>query len=98
MASSQNKKIYSFFLGIITLLFPIFCKSLDVPTLNSFVTDNAKLFSASEKSDLEQTLKSIQDATSDQIVILTIDSLEGEVLENYSIEVVKKNNRPKKER
>jgi len=81
----------NFLLGIIFLLFPIFSLALDVPTLNSYVTDNAGLLTNDQKNKLEEELKNLDTQTTNQIVILTINNLDGDTIENFSIEVAEKN-------
>lgn len=54
------------------------------PKLTGRVVDNAALLSASEKSDLIAKLKAFEDESSDQIVVATINSLDGENLEQYA--------------
>lgn len=80
-----------FLLGIIFLLFPIFSSALDVPTLTNFVTDNANLLTQDQKETLENSLKNFETQTTNQIVILTVNNLDGDTIENYSIEVAEKN-------
>jgi len=60
----------------------------EVPFLVSRVNDNAGILSGSTVRDLEQMLKRHEDSTSNQVVVLTVRSLEGESLEQYSIRVV----------
>ncbi|MEK7671138.1 MAG: TPM domain-containing protein [Bacteroidota bacterium] len=69
---------------------PIRLFSKDVPYLSSRVNDYATILSPETIQRLEQTLKEHEDSTSNQIVILTVQSLEGEVLEEFSIRVVDK--------
>ncbi|MEK7248955.1 MAG: TPM domain-containing protein, partial [Bacteroidota bacterium] len=69
---------------------PIRLFSKDVPYLSSRVNDYAAILSPETIQRLEQTLKEHEDSTSNQIVILTVQSLEGEVLEEFSIKVVDK--------
>lgn len=75
----------------ITLLFPIFSFAIEIPTLKNFVTDNANLLTISEKNELETNLKSFEELTTNQIVILTVNNLDGNAIENFSIEVAEKN-------
>ena len=96
--NSFTKKIFLFLLGIIIVLFPIFSFSSDVPTLTTFVTDNAKILTNDQKNTLEKTLKDFEINTTNQIVVLTVDNLGGDSIENYSIEVAKKNNVGQKEK
>lgn len=63
-------------------------QSLEVPFLAGHVNDNAHLLSASTLNALEVLLQTHEDSTSNQVVVLTIPSLQGEILEEYSIKVV----------
>ncbi len=49
-----------------------------VPEFQTSVYDYAKVLSAQEKSNLEQKLINYSDSTSTQIVVITIESLQGE--------------------
>ena len=51
------------------------------------VHDEAHVLSQSVLDNLEQTLKAFEDSTTNQIAILTIPSLDGEILEQYAIRV-----------
>ena len=61
--------------------------ALDVPPLKGYVNDYANMISASARTQIEKELKAFEQSDSTQVVILTILSLEGEVLEEYSIKV-----------
>jgi uncharacterized protein len=61
--------------------------ALDVPQLKGHVNDYAGMLSAEQAQQLERDLAQNEAATSNQIVILTIPSLEDAVLEEYSIKV-----------
>lgn len=61
--------------------------ALNVPILKGYVNDYAGMLSAEQASALERDLELNEASTSNQIFILTIPSLEGEVLENFSIKV-----------
>ena len=54
------------------------------------VHDEAKVLSASVVDQLELQLKAYEDSTSNQIAILIISSLDGDVLEDYSLRVAEK--------
>jgi uncharacterized protein len=64
---------------------------ISVPLLTRYVTDQTNTLSPSETQDLEYRLKTYDDSTSNQIVVLIIPSLEGEDLFDYSIRVAEKN-------
>lgn len=62
--------------------------ALKVPKLTGHVNDYANVLSSNEKSTLENFLIDFEKKTSSQVALLTIKSLEGENLEDYSIKVV----------
>ena len=61
--------------------------ALDVPTLTGRVVDLADVLSTSTEAALVAQLSAHEDRTSDQVVALTIPSLDGEVLESYATRV-----------
>jgi uncharacterized protein len=60
----------------------------DVPFLGGRVNDNAGILSLDTQRELEEILRVQEDSTSNQIAVLTITSLDGEPLEEYSRRVV----------
>ncbi len=60
----------------------------DVPALRGPVVDQAGLLSPKVRSALARTLFDIKNQTTNEIVVLTVDSLEGENIDGYSIKVV----------
>ncbi len=74
----------------IILVFFVFASSvfaLDVPELTNPVVDKANLISDGVETSINQQLMSLSDSTGAQLAILTIPTLEGEVLESYSMKV-----------
>lgn len=63
-------------------------RALDVPRLSGRVVDEAGIISSSVEGTLDDYFQRIEDATGAQIAILTVASLDGEVLERYSIKVL----------
>jgi uncharacterized protein len=61
--------------------------ALEVPALKGRVNDYAGMMSAAVRAQLEKELQDFERSDSTQIAILTIDSLEGESLEEFSIKV-----------
>jgi uncharacterized protein len=61
--------------------------ALNVPQLQGRVNDYAGVLKPAEKSDLESYLASVEDKTTAQLVLLTIKSLEGDPLEDFSMRV-----------
>lgn len=82
--------IKKIFIPFILLLSATFIYSLDVPDLKGYVNDYADMISSEAETELETKLKAFDDSDSTQIVILTIPSLEGDALEDFSIKVAEK--------
>jgi uncharacterized protein len=61
--------------------------ALDVPPLKGRVNDYAGMMSPATERLLEATLQRFEEAESTQIVVLTIPSLAGDALEDFSIRV-----------
>ena len=61
--------------------------ALAVPALTGRVNDYAGMISAPVKADLQTKLKQFETAESTQIVILTVQSLKGDPIEDFSIKV-----------
>ncbi len=66
---------------------PLSGQSINVPFLAGRVNDTAGMLSPQTIVDLEALLKAHEDTTSNQVVVLTIPSLQGAVLEDYSMKV-----------
>lgn len=58
-----------------------------MPKLQGHVNDYANMLSPSTKAELEKELNSFEQTDATQIVILTIPSLEGKILDEFSIKV-----------
>jgi uncharacterized protein len=61
--------------------------ALKVPALKGHVNDNAGILDRLDEQNIENYLTQFENASSIQIGLLTIQSLEGENLEDYSIRV-----------
>lgn len=72
---------------LILLLVPTHLVALEVPALKARVNDYAAMLSPSTVAQLEGSLKAFEADQSTQLAVLTIPSLEGEVLEQFSIRV-----------
>ena len=75
---------------LILLFLPLALSALDVPALSGRVMDEASILSSSRQKELEEYLYSLEEATGAQMAVLTIPSLKGESLEDYSIRVTDK--------
>jgi len=73
---------------VILLLFALPATALDVPKATGYVNDQAGLLSQTTKLKLEQFLRGFEQSDSTQITLLTIPTLDGEALEDYSLRVM----------
>jgi len=78
-------------LVLITCLVLLVCavnaRGLDVPPLKGYVNDYANMISPGARTQLHQELRDFEQSDSTQIVVLTVESLEGDALESFSIRV-----------
>lgn len=75
------------FLLLLLLIMPGLVQALEVPALRAHVNDYAGMLSPETVQQLESELASFERSDSTQIAVLTIPSLEGENLEDFSIKV-----------
>jgi uncharacterized protein len=66
----------------------IFAQGFEVPALKDPVNDYAGMISANQQSQINQALRSIRDAGGAQIVVLTVNDLNGSTIEQASIQIV----------
>ena len=86
MLDRMNRRI-SIFLMLL-LAFALTAQAQQpVPSLSGRVIDRANILSPSTENALTTLLKAHEEETSNQVVVLTIASLEGEAIEAYSIRV-----------
>lgn len=81
-------KINKFFVSILLSIFlanSIF--ALSVPSLTSPIVDNANLISDGVEQNINNQLQELSNSTGIQLAVLTIPTLEDEVLESYSMKV-----------
>ncbi len=66
------------------LLTALAAGSTDIPYLTGRVNDNAGVLSESTRQALSERLKAYEDESTNQVVVLTVRSLEGENVEDYA--------------
>jgi len=59
----------------------------DFPELTGRVVDNAELLDAQAQSRLESTLAAHEEATGEQVVVVTLPDLQGETIEDYGYQL-----------
>ncbi|HEV8550979.1 MAG TPA: TPM domain-containing protein [Polyangiaceae bacterium] len=64
--------------------------ALEVPSLEGRVNDHAQLIEPARAGTIERRLAEYEQTTGHQFVVLTIDSLEGDPLEDFSLRTVEK--------
>ncbi len=78
-------KKYFLFILLVFLLPSVI--ALEVPQFSNYVNDYANIIDENQEAQLNQVISDIEKNTTVEIAILTIPSLEGEVLEQYSLKV-----------
>jgi uncharacterized protein len=84
------KKILLLLVVIPVAVFFLPLKALDLPALKGYVNDYADIISPSAQDKLETRLRSIEASDSTQIVIVTVNSLEGVPIEDFGIKLAEK--------
>ncbi|HKV07871.1 MAG TPA: TPM domain-containing protein [Thermoanaerobaculia bacterium] len=74
-------------LVLLLLLLPALAAALDVPSLEGRVNDRANLIPPDARQRIEQKLAGLEQRTGAQVAVLTIPSLEGDSLEDFSLRV-----------
>jgi len=64
-----------------------FAATLTFPQLTGRVVDEAMLLSAAAKSDLESRLAALETRTTDQLVVVTLNSLQGDDIADYGYQL-----------
>ncbi|WP_237073350.1 TPM domain-containing protein [Prosthecochloris sp. GSB1] len=88
------KRPAKFFFGVlltlaaVTSLFPSSSRAIDVPALSGRINDYAAMISPEMERVLDERLAVLEKAESTQIAVLTVSSLDGEPIEDFSIRVV----------
>ena len=86
----RNRISTAFFLvATIVAALPAIAVGQDVPELTGRVVDLAGILSPTTESTITSILKSHEDSTSNQVAVLTINSLAGEAIGTYSLRVAR---------
>jgi uncharacterized protein len=90
-ASRTLPRAFTWLVGLLLALvvqLPRTASARDVPALSAHVNDTAGMLSPAESAALEQKLTAYEQRTGRQFALLTVDSLDGDDLEGFSIRVV----------
>jgi uncharacterized protein len=79
-------------LAVLVVLFVLFLLPLgaaakDIPPLTGRIVDQANLLTADQRQRIESKLAQFEQQTGDQVAVLTVDSLDGEAIEDYANKV-----------
>ncbi len=79
--------------GLLLFFFFIssFAYAIEIPTLRHYCNDFTGTLTQTQRLAIEKALRDFEEKTSNQIVFLMINSLEGYPIEEYAIEVAEKN-------
>jgi uncharacterized protein len=72
---------------LVLFLLPALAAALDVPYLSGRVVDEANMIPVDARQRIESRLAEVERQTGIQVAVLTIESLEGDPLEDYSVRV-----------
>ncbi|HEV7517826.1 MAG TPA: TPM domain-containing protein, partial [Thermoanaerobaculia bacterium] len=75
--------------ALVLLLVTLPLAARDVPFLAGRVNDTAGMLSPAARQRIEAKLAALEQQTGAQVAVLTIDSLNGDPLEDYSVKVAK---------
>ena len=73
----------------LVLLATAVAAAADVPYLTGRVVDNAEILSADARTQLTAALKAHEEATGNQIAVLTVRTIQPQSIEDYAVEVFK---------
>ncbi len=78
--------VFGLALVLVLWLFPAAAQPT-FPELAGRVVDNAQLLSPADKTALDAELKALEDKSSDQVVVVTLPSLQGYTIEDYGYQL-----------
>jgi uncharacterized protein len=77
---------FGFALALVLWLVPA-AAQLTFPALTGRVVDNADLLTPADRAALSAELKALEDKSSDQLVVVTVPSLQGYTIEDYGYQL-----------
>lgn len=83
---NDNRRLCSIALLLIVLLFPVLMGAAPAHTQSFYVNDYADVLSEETEAELMSTALDLYNQTTAQVVVLTINSLEGEDISDYAVE------------
>ncbi len=84
--AAPRARVFAFFLCVVAAGIPV--SGLEVPYLSGRVNDQAGLFDETAENALEEKLRALEEETGAQVAVLTVATLDGDPIEDYSLRVV----------
>ncbi|MCE8425833.1 MAG: TPM domain-containing protein [Candidatus Methanoperedens sp.] len=82
-------------MAILTIMFlafiPLMASAIEYPTIHAFVTDNANIISSDYEQKITRLAQEIHKNTTVEVAVLTIDTLNGDTIEDYAVKTFEKN-------
>jgi uncharacterized protein len=73
--------------GLVVFTTAAFAQSLTFPALSGRVVDDANILDPATRTALTEKLTALEDKTTDQFVVVTVKSLQGQTIENYGYQL-----------
>ena len=92
-APLQLELLYAAAVAVLLLLLtallgdPAFAVAPSFPPLTGRIVDQANILSAADRAEIETTLKALDAKATDQLVVVTVSSLEGYPIEDYGYQL-----------
>ncbi len=80
---------FSLITSLLLLLFPLSCTAIEPPTERFYINDFANILNDETEQYIFEHSAQLYEATTAQIVVVTVPNLEGKSLEEYSLELAR---------
>lgn len=77
----------NFLFALIAAVFAFNSFAAKVPALTGRIVDNANIINRKDKQEINSYLENLENSTGAQVAVLTVNSLDGDSIENFSMEV-----------
>ena len=84
----SRRRVVAFLAAVLIVALTAGVAALEIPALSGRVVDQADIISRDAEAALTDYFARVEESSGAQVAVLTVPSLEGEALEDYSIRVV----------
>jgi uncharacterized protein len=85
--SRRSARLLVGLFALVVLTTAAFAQALTFPALSGRVVDDANILDAATRSALTEKLAALEDKTTDQFVVVTVKSLQGQAIESYGYQL-----------